>query len=51
MVHLSHLIGERERFHTEEMKPQISVGLNPLESLTNGGEDGCLSNGDGIEVV
>jgi hypothetical protein len=51
VVHLPHLAREGEGLHAEEMEPQVPVGLNPQESLADGGEDGCLRNGVGVEVV
>jgi hypothetical protein len=51
MAHLPHLAREGEGLCTEEMEPQVPVGLNPQESLTDGREDGCLHDGIGVEVV
>jgi hypothetical protein len=51
VAHLPHLTVEGEGLCTEEMEPQVPVGLNPEESLADGGEDGRLSDGVRVAVV
>jgi hypothetical protein len=40
-----------KRLRGEEMGPQIPVGLNPQKPFANRREDGCLRDGDGVEIV
>jgi hypothetical protein len=51
VAHPPHLAREGERLCAEEMDPQVLVGLDPQEPLIDGGEDGCLRDGVGVEVV
>jgi hypothetical protein len=51
VAHLPHLVEEREGLRTEEVEPQVPVGLNPQKPLAGGEEDGRLRNGVGVEVV
>jgi hypothetical protein len=40
-----------KELHSEEMEPQIQVGVNPQKTLANRREDGRLHNRVGVEVV
>jgi hypothetical protein len=40
-----------KELHSEEMEPQIPVGINPQKTLANRREDGRLHNRVGVEVV
>jgi hypothetical protein len=51
VAHPPHLAREGERLRAEEVDPQVLVGLDPLEPLADGGEDGRLCDGVGVEVV
>jgi hypothetical protein len=51
MAHPPHLAREGKRLRTEEMDPQVPVGLDPKEPIADGGEVGRLRNGVGAEVV
>jgi hypothetical protein len=51
MAHPPHLAREGEGLRAEEMDSQIPVGLDPQEPFIDGGEDGRLRDGVGVEVV
>jgi hypothetical protein len=50
-VSFTRLRGMGEQLRTEEVEPQVLVGLDPEEPLANRREDGHLGYGVGVEVM